>query len=387
VECSDIVLINKVDLLENPGDVELVRKVINSINPKARVLTCTRGEVEDPLTLIGSAGAVGAVNWGILDEHRNLVSAVEKAEKEKDEKDEKDEEEKSHSHSSHSHDHSEEVKEVEASTSASADCADPVCNDPTHSHNHRHNHGEEAVDCADPVCTDPTHDHDHKAHTHGSETSDCADPVCTDPTHNHDHSTHTHSHSTTATTAENRFGITSFVYKRRRPFHPIRFSQFLQGMGQLSVKGVGEMGLSKGKAAVPKSAALIQAKRALLRSKGFVWMGTSGAAAYFMSHAGQYLELLVLGRWWADIPEAEWPAEVLGEITQDFDTHGTHGDRRQELVFIGQFSGSGGSEGQSQRALEEVLDSCLLDDEEFKEYERTVVSGDDALRELFVPDF
>jgi len=330
VECSDIVLINKCDLLDNPGDLELVRKVINSINPKAKVLTCTRGEVADPLTLIGSMGGQGAVNWGILDEHRNLVSAVE---------------------SSHSHSHDEVA-------SASADCADPVCTDPTHNHDHGHKHGDEAADCADPVCTDPTHNHDHA-----------------------------HSHSAPTTTAEDRFGITSFVYKRRRPFHPIRFSQFLQGMGKLSVKGVAEMSMvkSSGKAAVlqGKNAALTQAKRALLRSKGFVWMATSGAAAYFMSHAGQYLELLVLGRWWADIDPAEWPAEVTNEITVDF--QGTHGDRRQELVFIGQFAGPGQS--QSQAALEEVLDSCLLTDEEFAEYEKTVKAGDDALRDLFVPDF
>lgn len=37
-------------------------------------------------------------------------------------------------------------------------------------------------------------------------------------------------------------------------------------------------------------------------------MGTSSQAAYFMSHAGQYLELVVLGRWWADIDKSEWPA-------------------------------------------------------------------------------
>jgi len=305
VECADIILINKCDLLENPGDLDLVKKVINSINPNAKVLSCVKGEVEDPLSLIGSAHAQGAADWGILDEHRNLVKAVE-----------------------------------DRSTTTTT-----------------------AAACSEPGCTDPTHDHDH-SHSHG------------------------HSH---ATTAEERFGITSFVYKRRKPFHPIRFSKFLQGLGNLSIKGMTEWSEAvaapsfSAKSAAKESTQLLQAKRALLRSKGFVWMATSGAAAYFMSHAGQYLELVVLGRWWADIDSSEWPAGMEQEITTDFG--GAHGDRRQELVFIGQFAAAGASERQSQQALEEVLDSCLLTDEEMQDYERVVKEGgDDALRELFVPE-
>merc|ERR1719223_325700 len=122
------------------------------------------------------------------------------------------------------------------------------------------------------------------------------------------------------------------------------------------------------------------ARKALMRSKGFVWMGTSGVAAYFMSHAGQYLELLVLGRWWADIDESEWPLELKAEIRVDFE--GAHGDRRQELVFIGQFGKAGTVN--SRKALENVLDYCLLTDDEMADYEVTAKQGDNALRDLFV---
>ena len=120
----------------------------------------------------------------------------------------------------------------------------------------------------------------------------CA-PECNDPTHNHDHS---HSHGHAHTTAEDRFGITSFVYQRRQPFHPARLSLFLQSLGKLSVTGIS--GMEAGSATAVAAAAagdggkkgeLEAARRALLRSKGFVWMGTSSAAAYFMSHAGQFL--------------------------------------------------------------------------------------------------
>jgi len=156
------------------------------------------------------------------------------------------------------------------------------------------------------------------------------------------------------------------------------------------VKGVAELSLvhetfGESKAyLVGKSASLIKAQRSLIRSKGFVWMATSGAAAYFMSHAGQYLELLVLGRWWADIDRAEWPAALESEIVVDFDPVGSHGDRRQELVFIGQF---GKDKSNSQKALQDVLDSCLLSDDEMQAYEQVAKKGDDALREYFVPDF
>ena len=50
--------------------------------------------------------------------------------------------------------------------------------------------------------------------------------------------------------------------------------------------------------------------------------------------------MATLGRWWADLPKEEWPPGADEEIMRDFE--GTHGDRRQELVFIGQFSDDGG---------------------------------------------
>ena len=68
------------------------------------------------------------------------------------------------------------------------------------------------------------------------------------------------------------------------------------------------------------------------------------------------------------------------------DFNGEFGDRRQELVFIGQFSSEEKKKGEnSQRALEEVLDSCLLTDQEMQQYEATVGKGDEALRKLFFP--
>ena len=65
------------------------------------------------------------------------------------------------------------------------------------------------------------------------------------------------------------------------------------------------------------------------------------------------------GFWWAAAPEEEWPEEeeLVSEIRSNF--FGPHGDRHQELVFIGQ--------GLDQHRIEEVLDSCLLTDCEFSQ--------------------
>ena len=399
VECADIVLINKCDLLENSSDLALVKKVIASVNPTAKVMTCVRGEIGSPLEAIGFANGEGAASWGILYEHKKLVETAEKSsmavaaavaaiKPESSHSHDHDHAavtttvnqdcstpgctDTTHSHSSHSHDHDHTAK-------STTECA-PDCNDPTHNHDHAHAHEHSSTTtaaataaCTTPACTDPTHNHDH-SHEH-VHTSACA-PDCNDPTHNHDHS---HAHGG-ATTAEERFGITSFVYKRRQPFHPGRFSLFLQSMGKLSIKGMAEITTASQTPAPAPSDVLLSAKKALLRSKGFVWMGTSKAAAYFMSHAGQYLELMVLGRWWADIPSEDWPVGSEGEITSDF--QGIHGDRRQELVFIGQFGNDG---GKSRQALEEVLDSCLLTNDEMREYETVSAGGDAALRAHFFP--
>jgi G3E family GTPase len=332
VECADVVLINKVDLLKDrKTQLPLLEKVVRSMNPTAEVRTCERGGVR-PQEVLGTAKAEGAADWGILDEHRMLVTAVK-----------------------------------------ASSCTEPNCTDLTHNHDHSRDY--EAKDaCSEPGCTEPTHDHDHD---HDHSDASCSVTTCTDPTHDHAHD-HSHSHdSEEMTTARERFGITSFVYSRRRPFHPERYSAFLQGMGKLSVDGMDDvLGTRDMAEAAP---GVMSAAKSLMRSKGFVWIATSRTAAYFMSHAGQFLEMVVLGRWWADIPRAEWPVDAEKEIMVDYDpAMPAHGDRRQELVFIGQFANDA-----ERKALEEVLDACLLTDDEFALYEQTAPHGDDALRTLF----
>ena len=66
-----------------------------------------------------------------------------------------------------------------------------------------------------------------------------------------------------------------------------------------------------------------------------------------------------------------------------YDFEGIYGDRRQEIVFIGQF---GDDNGSSKKALEEVLDSCLLTDKELAEYDAIAAKKDEKLlKEHYFP--
>jgi G3E family GTPase len=125
------------------------------------------------------------------------------------------------------------------------------------------------------------------------------------------------------------YGITSFVYRARRPLHPARFWEFIQNKRLL---------------------------KGLLRSKGFCWIATRHDWIGLWSQAGKVAELSPHAVWWDSVPEEEWPddPESRLDIVSQFD--GEYGDRRQELVFIG-------------RKLDEArvraaLDACLLTDAE-----------------------
>ena len=63
------------------------------------------------------------------------------------------------------------------------------------------------------------------------------------------------------------------------------------------------------------------------------------------------------------------------------ESRGDSGDRRQEIVFIGQFGDD--ASGTSQKALEDLLDGCLLNDREWELYQKIAPTGDEALRKAF----
>jgi G3E family GTPase len=135
------------------------------------------------------------------------------------------------------------------------------------------------------------------------------------------------------------YGIASFAYRARRPFHPERFLRFLH-------EGEWDNGT-------------------LLRSKGFFWLASRPDEVGVWSQAGGIMRHSGGGRWLAAVPRELWPddnairAEVLADWIEPY------GDRRQELVFIGQ--------NVNEARLRAELDACLLTDAE-------IAAGPDAWR-------
>jgi G3E family GTPase len=118
------------------------------------------------------------------------------------------------------------------------------------------------------------------------------------------------------------FGVSSFVYRARRPFDPARIHAVLNG----ELPGV-------------------------IRAKGHFWIATRPDWVAEFSLAGALSSVQPLGTWWAAVPRDRWPAH---DVAQDYLTAywaEPFGDRRQELVFIGS--------GMDRAALTAALDACL----------------------------
>jgi len=98
----------------------------------------------------------------------------------------------------------------------------------------------------------------------------------------------------------------------------------------------------------------------LLRSKGFIWIATCHNVMGEWQQAGNIIKIEAETSWMSEVREA-WmgtPSEdlVMKDILQSNGEEHQFGDRRQELVFIGQ--------NLKHEVIQGVLDSCLLNDEE-----------------------
>ncbi|WP_139492022.1 GTP-binding protein [Brevibacillus dissolubilis] len=123
------------------------------------------------------------------------------------------------------------------------------------------------------------------------------------------------------------YGISSFVYRRRIPFHPERLALWLEEWPE-----------------------------EVVRAKGFVWLATRHDVAITLSQAGPSIEIGAAGYWTAALPQEELEAILAEESEWAAEWDATYGDRINELVFIGI--------GLHREQITSDLDGCLLTPEE-----------------------
>ena len=129
------------------------------------------------------------------------------------------------------------------------------------------------------------------------------------------------------------YGISSFVFRNRRPFDPEKFWNYIQKGFPLSV----------------------------IRSKGLFWLASRPKQALIWGQAGGSLKADSAGVWWSSMPFKNRIQQIAfienqEEIEKDWDK--TYGDRKNEIVFIGQ--------NMNEDLIRSHLEGCLLSEDNLK---------------------
>tara|TARA_B000000532_G_scaffold54273_1_gene41862 strand:+ start:867 stop:2105 length:1239 start_codon:yes stop_codon:yes gene_type:complete len=132
------------------------------------------------------------------------------------------------------------------------------------------------------------------------------------------------------------YGISSFVFRSKKPFDPVRFWDYLQNKFPTSI----------------------------IRSKGLFWLSSRPDQALVWSQAGGSLKAEGAGVWWASmlfherikyLPFVENQKQIESEWDKLF------GDRKNEIVFIGQ--------NMDEKLIKDELELCLSTDDEINSRE------------------
>lgn len=132
------------------------------------------------------------------------------------------------------------------------------------------------------------------------------------------------------------YGISSTVFHSKKPFHPERLWHYLNK----------------------------EFPQNIIRSKGIFYLAAMPNQAINFSQAGGSLRIDLAGVWWASMQrrEREQYVDYLeNKIEIDAEWDKDFGDRKNELVFIGQ--------EMDNEELKKSLSTCLLNDSEIKDYQ------------------
>lgn len=122
--------------------------------------------------------------------------------------------------------------------------------------------------------------------------------------------------------------LSSALYSAYRPFHPERFWKWFNGD-----------------------------HHGLLRVKGLVWLATRNLLVGGVSRTRWQNACGSAGIWWAALPREEWPEEPEALMRMQETWREPYGDRRQELVLIG--------DAARLAVITRQLDVCFLSAEEY----------------------
>ena len=137
--------------------------------------------------------------------------------------------------------------------------------------------------------------------------------------------------------------ISILTFRAKRPFHPMRFDTVMREMG---ISG------ENGKLLVPQS-------DVILRINGFMWMANYPDNQCLLSYTKGHVYESNLGtQWWATVEKRLWPVGLEDAIRPLWLE--PYGDRQIELTLFGFLF-----DPEVRCAIEGVLSSCLLTDEEF----------------------
>jgi G3E family GTPase len=127
------------------------------------------------------------------------------------------------------------------------------------------------------------------------------------------------------------YGIHSFIYRSRKPFHPERFWNFINKDFPITI----------------------------LRSKGLFWLASRPHQAINWSQAGGSLRADAAGVWWASMNfemRSQYSSFHENQVAIESRWDKEFGDRQNEIVFIGQ-------DMEEQKIINE-LESCLCTQDE-----------------------
>jgi G3E family GTPase len=158
-------------------------------------------------------------------------------------------------------------------------------------------------------------------HGHGEHDHD--DGNDHDDEHGHEGSHHGHRHP------DEVYGVSSFTFRQRRPFHPERFAAVLRDLPD-----------------------------GVVRSKGTTWVAGS-ELRQTVAQAGPSVRVTARGPWIASLPEVQRDLYKSNRPSLEWDDE--HGDRRTEYVVIGTDF--------DETALRERLEDALVTDDEWERTE------------------